>query len=53
MKKVLLISTVSSNLHAPLQKAFESLGFEVHVVDFLDQRRQLFRAHLLILFDSR
>jgi hypothetical protein len=36
MKKILLISTVSSDLHHSLQKALASLGFEVHVVDFLD-----------------
>lgn len=36
MKKILLISTISSSLHDSLQKAFKALGFEVHVVDFLD-----------------
>ncbi|OGN27922.1 MAG: hypothetical protein A2941_02860 [Candidatus Yanofskybacteria bacterium RIFCSPLOWO2_01_FULL_49_17] len=36
MRKILLISTPSSELYTPLRKTLEALGFEVHIVDFLD-----------------
>lgn len=33
-KKILFISSLSSVFHEPLWKAFETLGFEVHFVDY-------------------